>query len=463
MPKRIRVDLLSRSARERLPIRENATPHWHLITAGRSLGYRRLPSGGTWCARYYLGGGKYLYAGLGLADDVLPSNGSEVLDYSQAVRAAISWSDDQERIVRGEVPTRSSSYTVAQCMVDYLDWYRVHRKSYDATRLAIEAHILPALGSLEVVALNTRRLRLWHQALATSPARMRSGKGRPGRTRPIETSDDARRRKATANRVLTVLKAALNMAVAEGRVPDAASGAWKAVRAFKGADAPRIRFFDREEVGRLLSACEPDFQTLVVGALLTGCRYGELIALRVRDYLPGSRALQIVEAKGGSSRVVFLNDEAAAFFKLKTAGRQGNETMFQRDDRQAWQRSHQARRMREAVERAKLAPPASFHLLRHTYASLYLMAGGSLPGLARQLGHADVRMTLRSYAHLANEWRAVEAQRHGPRFGRIPEPRLRPDELVASPPGSVALNLTCETVGATARPTPADGASPWPA
>ncbi|HVT58940.1 MAG TPA: site-specific integrase [Thermoanaerobaculia bacterium] len=424
MPKKVRVDLSSRRSREKLPILENATPHWHQITAGRSLGYRRLSPGGTWSARFYLGGGKYLYGRLGLADDVIASDGVEVLDYSEAVRAAIRWCDSQEGVLRGaELP--QAPYTVAESMADYLDWYRVHRKSYDETRLAIQAHILPELGSHKVETLTTRRVRLWHQALATSPARLRPGKGRPGRIRPIETTEHARRRKATANRVLTVLKAALNMAVHEGRVSETVAAALRTVRPFKGVDAPRIRFFDRDEIGHLLHACDPDFQALVVGALLTGCRYGELVGMRVEHYLPASRALQVPEAKGGSSRIIFLNDEGVAYFEAQVAGRQGSEPIFLRADRQIWGRSHQERRMRGAAQRANLQPPASFHILRHTYASHYLMAGGSLPGLARQLGHSDVRMTLRSYAHLANAWRAAEAQQHGLRFGVVPGPRLR--------------------------------------
>lgn len=52
---------------------------------------------------------------------------------------------------------------------------------------------------------------------------------------------------------------------------------------------------------------------------------------------------------------------------------------------------------------------------------MYLMAGGSLEGLARQLGHEDTRMTIRNYAHLAESWRSAEAKRAAPSFGVLPE------------------------------------------
>jgi len=91
--------------------------------------------------------------------------------------------------------------------------------------------------------------------------------------------------------------------------------------------------------------------------------------------------------------------------------------MFLRKAGEAWGRSHQTRRMLDASSLARIDPPVSFHDLRHTYASHYLMNGGDLSGLSQQLGHADTRMTTRHYAHLADHWRAEQARRHVPSFG----------------------------------------------
>jgi len=49
---------------------------------------------------------------------------------------------------------------------------------------------------------------------------------------------------------------------------------------------------------------------------------------------------------------------------------------------------------------AGIDPPASFHILRHTYATHLLQAGAPLPVIAANLGHSDTRMTERHYAHL---------------------------------------------------------------
>ena len=73
--------------------------------------------------------------------------------------------------------------------------------------------------------------------------------------------------------------------------------------------------------------------------------------------------------------------------------------------------------MKDACERGKIDPAASFHVLRHTYASLMIMNGAPLMVVARNLGHADTRMVEKHYGHLAPSY-IVDAIRAGaPRFG----------------------------------------------
>jgi site-specific recombinase XerD len=71
----------------------------------------------------------------------------------------------------------------------------------------------------------------------------------------------------------------------------------------------------------------------------------------------------------------------------------------------------------EACERAKIKPPASFHVLRHTYASHLVMNGAPLPVLARNLGHSDTRMAEKHYAHLAPSYVADAIRAAAPALG----------------------------------------------
>ena len=113
---------------------------------------------------------------------------------------------------------------------------------------------------------------------------------------------------------------------------------------------------------------------------------------------------------------MFLNDEGLRFFESLTAGLASSDLVFTRDG-SPWGKSEQQHRMRAACETATIEPPITFHGLRHTYASLYLMAGGGSPDLAKQLGHSTTRMVERHYGHLADRWRADRARQFAPSLG----------------------------------------------
>ena len=80
--------------------------------------------------------------------------------------------------------------------------------------------------------------------------------------------------------------------------------------------------------------------------------------------------------------------------------------------------------MTDACKRAKIAPPVSFHVLRHTWASLAVMAGAPLMVVARNLGHADTRMVERHYGHLAPSYIADAIRAAAPKFGIKPERKV---------------------------------------
>ncbi len=65
-------------------------------------------------------------------------------------------------------------------------------------------------------------------------------------------------------------------------------------------------------------------------------------------------------------------------------------------------RTHVGRLMRNACTAAKITPPAVFHDLRRSCGSLLLNAGIAAEAIQELLGHADVRMTRRAYAHMAD-------------------------------------------------------------
>jgi integrase len=236
-----------------------------------------------------------------------------------------------------------------------------------------------------------------------------------GRDTDPNDAEAIRRRRSTANRTLTILKAALNHAWREGKTPS--DDAWRRVRPFPEADAARVRYLTTDEARRLLNTCDEDFRKIVEAALLTGARYGELAAMIVSDFNPDSGTVHIRTSKAGKARHVVLNDEGRALFERLTTGRAGDHLIFTKADGTMWGKSHQHRRLKAASERAKILPALDFHSLRHSWASLTIMAGAPLLVVAQNLGHADTRMVERHYGHLAQSFVAETIRRTAPTFG----------------------------------------------
>lgn len=260
-------------------------------------------------------------------------------------------------------------------------------------------HILPALGAVPVADLTRDQLSQWLTVMA---AKAKDG-------------DAVRQRRASANRVLTILRAALNQAFRDGKVNS--DVAWRTVKPFREVDAPRLRYFTKDEVTRLINSAQVNFRDLVLAALHTGCRYGELTRLRAGDFNPDSGTIFVGQSKSGKARHVVLTDEGRRFFEILTAGCPGDALMLGHADGSAWGPSHQIRPMAEACRAARITPAAGFHILRHTSASHLVMSGVPLNVVAQNLGHADTRMTERHYAHLAPSYMAETIRKFAPDFG----------------------------------------------
>ena len=413
------ANLESRTARTRL--KSNHKPYWRAIDPGRHLGYYKGTYGGKWLARLYVGDGKYREKRLGTADDVQDADSIAVLTFSEAQEHARDWFRDEARSQAG--PTTNGSYTVAEAMNDYLAWYAVHRKSLVDVRHRINAFILPELGKKLVSKLTKREIRLWHEKVATFAPRKRTKKGEPQQYRAIGTDADyQRRRKYSANKVLTILKASLNRAWHEDIVSN--PEAWQAVKPFPGVDKPRVRYLSQDESVRLVNACDSDFRDVVQAALLTGCRYGELAAFLVEDFDANSKTVHVRESKSGKPRHVPLSDEGIEFFDQMTVGRKATNRLFVRADGAPWGQSHQGRRLAGAAQRAEIND-VSFNILRHTYGSALAMKGVPITVIAYALGHADTRVTERHYAALAPSYVAETIRASLPPLGILPSSNVK--------------------------------------
>jgi hypothetical protein len=84
-----------------------------------------------------------------------------------------------------------------------------------------------------------------------------------------------------------------------------------------------------------------------------------------------------------------------------TDGKANSALLLTKSHASPWEKSEQSRRIKDACKLAKVDPPLSFHVLRHSYASLLVEAGTPLAFVADALGHTDTGMVGKHYAHLA--------------------------------------------------------------
>ncbi len=224
----------SPTARARLEAR--GRPYYRALSEGLHLGYRKGQADGKWVARIYTGKGAYAVETVALADDRMSADGSAVLDFHQAQDRA------RARFLEIASPDRQAGpFTVSNAMADYVAELEHRGKPTGDTRNRIALHIEPELGGIEVAKITPKQIKTWVRKLADTAPRVRGKKGAEARYRTSGDSDEYhRRRRASANRTLTILKAALNLAWRESKVPSDA--AWRKVEPFENADAARVRY-----------------------------------------------------------------------------------------------------------------------------------------------------------------------------------------------------------------------------
>jgi len=338
---------------------------------------------------------------LALADDILDAEGARILDFARAQEKARTWFLTATTLATGEHVSHRGGYTVNQCCLDYLKHLeRRGAPDYRHTKYDLDAYVAPKLGVLQVARLTRPKLEEWRADIAASPRRT-NRKHKQDNQPHIQTEEDLRKRRATANRIMRRLRAALNLALEEGRVY-ANPMAWK-VLPYENVEVARAIFLSEKDQRTFVNACaqEKDFQLVVRAGLYTGARYGELGRLNVADFNSSAGTLFVAKSKGGQQRYVHLDPEAMRFFREACVNRDPGEEMFLRKSGEPWAKDSQKKPMRRACMLAKIKP-FGFHQLRHSAASRWITLGVSLKVVAEQLGHVDTTMVDRYYGHLAS-------------------------------------------------------------
>ncbi|MBL9005047.1 MAG: tyrosine-type recombinase/integrase [Myxococcales bacterium] len=249
----------------------------------------------------------------------------------------------------------------------------------------------------------------------------------PGDVRRLRDQLGTRFKPNTVMSTLRPLSTAYSWAKREGIV-DCAN---PCVGVERPARESLLEFLDKDEIQKLLTALERKARAssafrdwllyvTVAMTLRTGLRKGEVFGLRWQDLDLTTRRLDIARSyrlkpKSGHVRHLRLPSALAPLFlEWKTMCPKTDEGLvFPVMGR--W-RLRMGRKidmlgLPEALAEIGVRPfKRAWHALRHTFASHFVMSGGSILTLQKILGHADIKMTL-IYAHLAPDFLGEEMDR----------------------------------------------------
>jgi integrase len=172
---------------------------------------------------------------------------------------------------------------------------------------------------------------------------------------------------------------------------------------YKGADVDsgRIRYLEKNEILRLLDCClDRQLKNIVILALHTGMRKGEIQRLEWNHIDFRRRQLLVAISKNGTKRYISLNRSAIA--ALMAQPKYSNSLLVFANEEGKLYNFRKA--FDTAIKRSGIRD-FRFHDLRHTFASHLVMAGMSLYTVMGLMGHKSLTMTQR-YSHLSPDFQA---------------------------------------------------------
>ncbi|EAO9416760.1 tyrosine-type recombinase/integrase [Salmonella enterica] len=151
---------------------------------------------------------------------------------------------------------------------------------------------------------------------------------------------------------------------------------------------PGMTFMTTEEIGALLDVLTGDYRLVALLSLSTGGRWSEVGTLTAAQVM--QRRVVFLETKNGKKRVVPISAELE-----QEITENASASLFKVDYENFCRK---LRRVKPDLPRGQAT-----HVLRHTFASHFMMNGGNIIALQQILGHATIQQTM-AYAHLAPDY-----------------------------------------------------------
>lgn len=341
-------------------------PYWRHLERGLSLGFRKSPAGGTWIARWRdPDTRKQHYKPLGSVLDVA---------YADAAADATKWRGQAESgVVKAEA--------VKAALKDYIAELKTGKRERTATeteayfKLLVYGDDAPpwgrTFGSIRLDKLRAAHVEAFRNALL----------------------EDNGRSLATANRIMSRVKAALNLAFKRDKAP---SAPWRKVGAFTlpQAEGQRDVYLEVGQRRAILAECSPALTDFLTGILYTAARPGDLARANVGDLDTRGKTLRLVTRKGrGQPRTytALLTDDALAMFKRHAKDKEKNLPLLTNAEGRRWEKKHWAEKLRQAVaaaneKKAKLPAGIVAYSFRHSAITDWVRGGMNVGDVAKQCG-----------------------------------------------------------------------------
>lgn len=253
---------------------------------------------------------------------------------------------------------------------------------YDSKESRLRVHLVPEFGALPLSQITSGRIADYVSELV----------------------DEDEIKPKTINNILTVLNVCLQLAKEDGHIAALPRMPWLEV----DYDEHDFKFLDFEPAAALLAAAnDPMWGEMILVAVKTGLRLGELRALRPQDVDLKRKVLHVrkgaYKSRVGtpktksSKREVPLTDSALKALRCRL--RLKHSLIFCNEDGSMLTKEQCKWPLWRACDRAGIERKG-WHVLRHTFASHLAMKGRTLKEIQELMGHTTIKMTLR-YARLS--------------------------------------------------------------
>lgn len=348
-------------------------PYWHKLSIGQYLGYRKLADGsGRWIAR----------------ETVNRKNKYEALKCDEKT----SFSDAQKiarQFFANSNGIKDIRYTVLDAIDDYIDHLMVENsvRSAKECRQRLTKHVSESLEKITLANLTSLQVKSFRDNMVIKQD-----------NDDLESKERTRKSRDSANRVMGMFKAAMNLAYRNGFINTDAP--WKKVPSFRCVGRSRKIFLTDDQVSSLLSVTTGQFRQLLQVALNTGARYGELRTAKVVDFDGKQKTLRLTGKTG--TRTVFLSEQAIGILTQASKLKHPNAFLLVKDDAQPWGEKDHSRRFKDAVVNGGLLSDTVFYCLRHYHISKALLARVSTQVIAENCG-TSIKMIESHYGKFMND------------------------------------------------------------